>query len=362
VTKTLKRATLVLAMTPLVSIPAVGAYAATTAPLAAAQQTTKTATRAAAQTTTTVTTPAPAASASAVAAKVAGIVTIGESKATASSTGGTAHADALNILGTSISGGDANPGESKSGALLATPDNPIGDAELAPWAAKGSAAGPTTSAQAEAALAHAGLLGVLQLWLLHSQSTATWTSATSHGHAESDGAEVNLADQLDVKVLHAETDSSGKASSAVLVINGQGILTSDQTGGACAIDADPLASILCLQAAGGAGSAGSGTTSSAADVVSETSGVGLPGADVVGATSAGGTVAKPVTSTTSGSRTPHKPTTSTATGSVGSGNPATSRLPFTGGESGLLAIYGAMLTGLGAAITAAARRRRTAHQ
>jgi len=42
----------------------------------------------------------------------------------------------------------------------------------------------------------------------------------------------------------------------------------------------------------------------------------------------------------------------------GTSGPGASRLPFTGGETGLLAMYGALLAGLGTAITAAARRRR----
>jgi len=300
-------------------------------------------------TTTTVTThqDAPKATASAVAAKVDGVITIGETGATAGSDGGTAHAHALDILGTTVSGGDVKDG-SQSGSLFATPDNPIGDLELAPWSGKVTHDGGGTQAQAEAALAHAGLLGVLQVWLLHSQSQATWTPDASHGHAESDGAEVNLADQLDVKVLHAETDSSGKGSSAILVINGTGILTSDQTGNACDIPIDPIVDLLCLQATGGKGSDGS--TSSTAEVVKETSGVGLPGGDIVGATSSGGTVAKaPATSTTHHARHQNGPLPHT----TGSG-----QLPFTGMEAGLLATYGALLAGLGTAITTAARRRR----
>jgi len=358
--KNVKRATLVLAMTPLMAIPATAALAATTSPLTTLATTTTTApatttaqpTSSTTDTTTTVThQDAPKASASAVAAKVAGVITIGETAATAGSDGGTAHAHALDVLGTTVSGGDVTNG-SQSGSLFATPDNPIGDLELAPWSGKVGHDGGGTQAQAEAALAHAGLLGVLQIWLLHSQSQATWTPDASHGHAESDGAEVNLADQLDVKVLHAETDSDGKGSSAVLVINGQGILTSDQTGNACDIPIDPIVDLLCLQATGGKGSDGS--TSSTAQVVKETSGVGLPAGDIVGASSSGGTVAKaPSTSTAGNTRPQNGPLPHTS-------GPANGRLPFTGTEAGLLATYGALLAGLGTAITTAARRRRPA--
>jgi hypothetical protein len=362
VNKNVKRATLVLAMTPLMAVPATAALAATTGPVTTVAKTAVAAPAAPAApaatstdgtTTTTVThTAAPKATASAVAAKVDGVITIGDTAASAGSDSGTAHAHALDILGTTVAGGDVQD-DSKSGSLFSTPDNPIGDLELAPWSAKVTHDGGGTQAQAEAALAHAGLLGVLQVWLLHSQSQATWTPDASHGHSESDGAEVNLADQLDVKVLHAETDSDGKGSSAVLVINGTGILTSDQTGNACDIPADPLIDLLCLQATGGKGSDGS--TTSAAEVVKETSGVGLPGGDVVGAASGGGKAS-----------TPSTPSTSTSNGDRGTSNgplphtsgPGAGRLPFTGGETGLLAMYGALLAGLGTAITAAARRRR----
>jgi hypothetical protein len=363
VKKNVKRATLVLAMTPLLAVPATAALAASTGPVTASVPRTVTAVAAPAApassntssgTTTTVTHQnAPKATASAVAAKVAGVITIGETGATAGSDGGTAHAHALDILGTTVSGDDVTDG-SKSGSLFSTPDNPIGDLELAPWSGTVAHNGGGTQSQAEAALAHAGLLGVLQVWLLHSQSQATWTPDASHGHSESDGAEVNLADQLDVKVLHAETDSDGKGSSAILVINGTGILTSDQTGNACDIPADPLIDLLCLQATGGKGSDGS--TTSTAEVVKETSGVGLPGGDIVGASSGGG---KAVTPSTPGSSNPGTSTKHGTRHTSGGRLPHTSgQLPFTGGETGLLAAYGALLAGLGTAITAAARRRR----
>ena len=361
--KNVKRATLVLALTPLMAVPATAAMAATTgtltalAPSSSATSSARPAAPTHASTpsdgaTTTVThQDAPKATASAVAAKVDGVITIGETGATAGSGGGTAHAHALDIGGQTVSGGDVTDG-SKSGNLFAIPDNPIGELQLAPWSGKVTHDGGGNQAQAEAALAHAGLLGVLQVWLLHSQAQTTWTPDASHGHAESDGAEVNLADQLDVKVLHAETDSDGKGSSAVLVINGTGILTSDQTGNACDIPIDPIVDLLCLQATGGKGSDGS--TTSTAEVVKETSGVGMPAGDVVGASSGGGKVA----ATTPATSTKHKTRHSSGGPLPHTSGPAASRLPFTGSEVGLLASYGALRAGLGTAITTAARRRR----
>jgi len=351
VNKNVKRATLILALTPLMAVPATAALAATaTGPVALAPVTavTSAVTPATGSTTTTTHTDAPPASASATAAEVEGVIGIGKTSATADSGKGTASAHALELGGQTVFGGDVSGTGSKSGNALGTGDTPVGDAELFPWSGTVTSNSAGTQSQAEAALAHAGLLGVLQIWLLHSQSQASWTPDASHGHSSSDGAEVNVADQLDVKVLHAETDSDGKGSSAILVVNDTGILTSDQTGNQCVIPADPIVHLLCLQANGGKGS--DGTTTETADVVTETSGIGLPGATVVGAKSGGGKVAAPATSTTAKHRKAQNGPLPHTSG------PAS--LPFTGSEAGLLAAYGALLTGLGAAITRAARRRR----
>ena len=346
-TKNIRRATLVLAMTPILVGPATAALAAASTGPVAAPATTTVAPSSTDTTTTTTHTDAPPASASAVAAKIDGVITIGETAATAGNGSGTAHADALDLLGTRVAGGDVSNG-TQSGNIFATPaqGDPIGDLEIAPWSGKVTHDGGGTQSQAEAALAHAGLLGELQIWLLHSQSQATWTPDASHGHATSDGAEVNLADQLDVKVLHAETDSNGTGSSAVLVINGTGVLTSDQTGNQCVIDADPLVKILCLQAAGGSGSDGTKTaTAAVADVTSQS---GLPEIVAIGTKSAGGKVATVA------------PTKSSASGPLPhtSGPSSSSGLPFTGGESALIAAVGALLTAMGAWITTVTGRRR----
>src|SRR4051812_2702573 len=102
VNKTVKRASIILALTPLVSVPvASAAFAATATPTPV--------TKAVTRTTTTVTThtDAPGAHASAAAAKVSGVLSIGSSDARADSTGSEAHADSLSLLGTRVFGGDA---------------------------------------------------------------------------------------------------------------------------------------------------------------------------------------------------------------------------------------------------------------
>lgn len=360
--RNVKRATVVLALAPLMSVPA-AALAATTAPatqlskVTAATGIAPTATpagtgRTGGTTTVTSHTDAPTATASAAAARVDGIVTIGSTSTTAGSGSGSAQADALDLLGNRVQGGDTTDG-AKSGSLVATGDIPLGDLELAPWSASVAHAGGGTQSRAEAALVHAGLLGVLQLWVLHSQSQATWTPDASHGQASSDGAEANVGDgAVDVKVLHAETDSNGSGSSALLVLNGTGIGTSDQTNGACKLALDPIAELLCLQASGGQG--GNGATTETAYVAGVTGAV--PGATVTGASSGGGHVAAPAQA-----RAGRTPARHNANGPLPhTTGPSESRLPFTGVEVGLLTAYGAALAGLGAALLAVGRRARKA--
>jgi hypothetical protein len=278
---------------------------------------------------------------------------VGKTSATAGSSGGTASAHALELGGQTVSGGDTTNG-TKSGSLFATGDTPLGDLELAPWAAKVNHDSTGTQSQAEASLAHAGLLGVLQLWLLHSQSQATWTPAASTGKSSSDGLEVNLDNQLDVKVLHAQTDSSGKGSSAVLVINDQGVITSSDANGSCVIPADPLIHIVCLTAAGGAGK--DGTTTAAAGALSATSGSGLPSIDVTGAKSGGAKLETPAAggSASSGDESG----AGSAADHPSSSNEASS-LPFTGGEARMLLEAAAAALALGGGLTLAGRRRQT---
>lgn len=360
--KTVKRATVVLAMTPLGLLPALAASAATLGPATstAVSTTTSTVTNAVGATTgssgssttstvTTTTTDAPSSSASAAAAKVDGVIGISDTSASSGKDKDEAHAHALDVLGTTVSGGDASAAsgkQSSDGALLATPDNPIGDLEILPWSAAVTHDNGGAQAAAEASLAHAGLLDVLQVWLLHSQSNTTWTPGESTGASSSDGAEANVAGQLDVKVLHAEASSDGKGSSALLVINGEEIISSDDANGTCAIDADPLASILCLQASGGKGSA----TATVASLTSAATGIT---GSVSDASSQGGRVASPQTTSLHRSRQPQNGPLPHTSG------PATGRLPFTGSPTTVLVAIGALFAAAGSYLVELTRRRRT---
>lgn len=341
--KTVRRATLVLALTPLLSLPATAAFAGVTVPTPTAPSTT-----------TTTVTPAPPASASASAVQISGLLTVGGTSTTANGSGGSASADSLTILGTQVAGGSTNdPSKPAKGDLIGTGTTPAGDVEIAPYEAKVTHSGDSSSSEADAALAHAGLAGLLEFWVLHSHSESDYNGNQSSGSSSSDGAEVKGPNGTDIKVLHAEASSGHTGKSDLLVIDGTEIGSSDQANGACKLDLDPVISLLCLVASGGTGS--NGVTTSGADVVTATGMV--PGTTVVGAGTAGGTATTTTVTTPSAPKPAHHPATKPASGPLPHTGPGTA-LPFTGAEIGLLSAYGAALLALGAGIATAARRRR----
>ena len=336
--KAVRRATVVLALTPLMSVPlGVAAFATTSG-----------------TTTVTTTTPAPPGDSSAVAAEITGIVSVGKTSAHAASSGSGAHADALDLLGQRVSGGDQTKPGSSDGNLVGTGDTPLGDAELAPWSAKVTEDSSGSTAQAEAALAHVNLADAVELWLLHSQSQAAWTPDKSSGDSFSDGAEVSALGALDIKVLHSEAHSGATGKSDLLVINGNEIGSSDQANGMCEIPADPLIHLLCLTADGG--TSATGVTTSDGTVVSVDIGGGQLGGTISSSSTKGGKGQTPAPAqhnggttsggkTTNGSRLPH--TTAPA-----------AALPFTGSDAGRLAALGLAFAALGSAMVAFGRRTR----
>ena len=210
--RTIGRATIALALTPMLSVPA----GLTASALASGGGTTP------------ITTPAPDGGASAVPVEVSGIASVGKTAAHAGSGGGSADADALSVLGQQVSGGSQKGTGTQSGNLIGTGDTPVGDAEVAPWTATVGNKDGGVQSHADAALAHARVPDVVELWVLHSSSDATWTPDSSTGDAQSDGAEVSALSMLDIKVLHSETHSTGKGQSDLLVVNGNEIGSSDQ--------------------------------------------------------------------------------------------------------------------------------------
>jgi hypothetical protein len=348
VNRTVRRATLVLALTPLLSLPATAAFAGVTAPTGPTAPAVPT-------TSTTTTTPAPGATASASAVQITGIVTVGGTSTTANGGGGSASADSLDILGHQVAGGSTtDPSKPAKGQLIGTGNTAAGDAEIAPYSATVTHSGDSSSADADAALAHAGLAGLLEVWVLHSHSHSDYNTAQSSGSSSSDGAEIKGPNGIDIKVLHAEASSGHTGQSDLLVVNGTEIGSSDQANGACKLNLDPVINLLCLVASGGTGS--NGVTTSGADVVTA-SGM-VPGTTVVGAGTSGGSAQ---TRTVHVIRHPaHRPAKNPATGPLPHTSGPTLSLPHTGRELGLMAAYGAMLVGLGAGIATAARRRRNA--
>jgi hypothetical protein len=338
--KSLKRATVVLALTPVLSVPVMAAayadLAGTTSSLTSETQVI----------------PAPDGDAGAVAAEVDGIITIGKTTAHAGSDGGTASGDALSLLGTQISGGEQSGVGEKSGELIGTGDTPLGDAEVAPWSAKVTDDNDGYQAMAEAALAHVNLADVLELWVLHSKSAAAWTQDASSGDAESDGAQVTLADLLDVKVLHSEAHSSGKSKSVLLVVNGNDIVSSDDVNGACDLEIPELLHLICLTASGGVGADGS-TTGGADGALIDVGGGSLTGT-VTGTITSGGST---TTDTPDDNGDDNVKDRDNDHGPLPHTNGPKGGLPFTGSDTGRLAAIAAAFAALGTAMVAFGRRR-----
>jgi hypothetical protein len=341
VRKTVRRATIALALTPMLSLPA-GLTATALA-------------NDARHDTTTVSTPAPPGDASAVAAEIQGVLSVGKTKAHGGSNGGSADADALTVLGNQVSGGSQQGVGSKDGNLIGTGATPAGDAEVAPWSAKVSSRDGGYQSHADAALAHLNGANLLELWLLHSQSDATWSPDASTGDAQSDGAEVSALSMLDIKVLHSEAHSTGKGHSDLLVVNGNEIGSSGQSNGACKLDLSPVLNLLCLQASGGQGK--DGLTSAAADVASFDLGQGALTGTISGSSSSGAAAG-----------TPELPTPSQAAHRSGSREnaakapvktPSQAALPFTGTDAGRSTAVALALAMIGATVTLFGRRRRS---
>ncbi len=351
---TVRRATLILALTPFLSLPATAAFAgvgvsAPTGPLPTSPAT-------ATSSTTTTVTPAPGAAASASAVQVTGILTVGGTNTTAGGSGASASADSLDVLGMRVAGGSTtDPSKPAKGDLIGTGETPAGDAEVAPYSAMVTSSGGDSSADADAALFHSSLAGLLQVWVLHSHSHSDYTPGQSSGSSSSDGAEIQGPNGTDIKVLHAEASSGHEGKSDLVVVDGTEIGSSDQANGACKLNLDPVVNLLCLVASGGTGS--NGVTTSGAAVVSATGMV--PATTVVGVTTSGGSAKTAPPATVHHISNPPKKIAAAppASGPLPHTGPSLG-LPHTGTEIALLAAYGAALVALGAGIATAARRRR----
>jgi hypothetical protein len=333
----MRRATVALALVPVFAAPAASAYAAVANPGDP--------------------NPAPPSDTSATALKVDDLAEAGHTHAHAGSSGTTSDADALGLGGKTLvdgkTGGSQTGAGNASGNLLDTGQTPLGRLAVTPWSASATQSGTNSTADSEAAVAAANVLGpkVVSIWLLHSTSHADWSAASSSSKSTSDGAEVNAGDgALDVKVLHSETDSSGKGSSALLSVNGNDVGSSDQANGGCTLTVPSVLSLTCLDASGGQGS--NGTSSSAADVGTLTLGSDkTPQGVLAGTASQGGTATG---AGVDGATTDH----TSVLGEKVTKTPQSGGLPFTGTNAALLSAYGAALAGIGTVIARLGRRRR----
>lgn len=323
---------------------------------------------------TTVTNPAPPGSAEAYALRVGSVAAISHTKASASGSGTSSTANALELGGnppaSQFGGTQTGFGESK-GALIDTGTTPLGRLAVAPWDANNG----TNSAEglADLVLLDLGTQGTQQsasLRVLQSDSKANYTPTSSTGSASSDGAILNLGGPsgLNVDVLHSESSSSGAGSSYLLSVNGNQIGTSQQTNGKCAITIPGLLTVDCLTSTGGTATNGVIPSGGAVGTLDLGNG-GLTGALIQSnsaSTAAPASVNPPTVSSGSGGAPETGPSSSAPAANAAEAAPSTaashaaSSLPFTGANIGILLGSALGLAGAGFGLVAAARRRRPA--
>lgn len=318
------------------------------------------------QTTQDTTTPAPPSSSEAKPLDVAGIVSIGHTKAGAGPSGSSATGNAIELGGQVVSGGTVKSGDKQgSGSLFdssTTPLAPLGLIQIAPWTASATQTGDSSSADATASLAHVVLgggqaPGFIDLLLFGSESKADYSPADSSSSSVSDGVllqvgQTGQAPALTVDLLHAESSSDKKGGTSYLAaINGNEIGSSDQVNGACQIPIPQLITINCLTATGGVAN-GINSASSAVGTANFVP-AQLPDATISGTTgqapSGASVEAVKVTDNGNGGNN----------GNAGNNGAAGNALPFTGLDAGELVALGGALAAGGMVALSLGRRRRT---
>ena len=205
--------------------------------------------------------PAPTATSEAYALRLAGIIALSHTRASAGSGGTSGTADVLELGGpnppASQFGGSLTGVGSQHGNILDTGPNSQFRLQIAPWSVTNTQS--TSTAIADLLLLNLGdptTPSSASVDLLHSKSDANWTAGQSTSDSTTDGAIVNVggASGLTLDVLHSQTSSTAPGSSFLLSINGQQIGSSSQLNGACVITIPGLLSINCLSATGGLGS------------------------------------------------------------------------------------------------------------
>lgn len=200
-------------------------------------------------------TPAPPGTSTAVAADVAGLVTIGDTGAQHGSNGGSASASAVEVGGQPLLGlGGTQEGEGRDeGALLDTGDTALGRVAVAPWEAEVT----EDESHGRAAALDLYLLDedTVAVTVLEAESEAHGDEDASSGSAASDGAHVTALDgTVDLTVLHSESGTDN-SSTHLVGLNDTEVGTDEQLGATCSLDV-VVAAVGCLAVQGGNGSSG----------------------------------------------------------------------------------------------------------
>ncbi len=145
---------------------------------------------------------------------------------------------AVRLLGHDVAVGESASNAAHEGGLLELPVNPLLNLAIADWSTASGADAAGSFSHSRAALVDLALLGetpassLLTLALLESTSDASYTDALSHGNAVDNGVDLTaLHGALVIIVLHSETSSAQSGSSYVVSINGNRLVTSEQTAG-----------------------------------------------------------------------------------------------------------------------------------
>lgn len=174
---------------------------------------------------------------SATALDVEGVLTVSDCDAST----GQAECTSLAVLGSEVSG-TSQEGEGETEEALVCTDAvgiPAEQLEACAFRSSSSVDGDGSS-RSDSDGVHLNVGdGTVEASVLRAQ-------ASSNGDAESDGVWVSLGGE-EIHVLHAES-TGGEGSAAVAVVGGEGILTTEQTGGVlCPADVDPVvvADVVC---------------------------------------------------------------------------------------------------------------------
>lgn len=190
--------------------------------------------------------PAPPAVSEAVAVKVGDIASVGETGAASGQNGSVASAAPITIAGQPVLGGTKGTTASGSDSLLDTGETQLGRVAVLPWSTDVRSGQSSSSA----AVATAKINNVGSVAVAPSSSFASWTPGQSNASAISDGAILQLGDYT-IKVLHSQSNSSGKGRTYLVQIFGSDIGMTDANG--CLLDLGPVAAVGCLNALSGVG-------------------------------------------------------------------------------------------------------------